>query len=193
MYDGFKYCSVTLRPTILFYGMVRDCVCVLFQFRFDETALPQKSGIFQQTVERTTVGRGLQTCVKKTLWHKKTSGNITISTSRQTFCFLRTFSKVSTRHVKRTRTELFAHSITTEPQFAYVASVELDLITDLDIYFMIESGIRGGVSQRYARVNAPTLPNYCPYCHWWLCCQFAVDCYKIKRAVYFLFDTQSRT
>ena len=124
---------------------------------------------------------------------KKTSGNITISTSRQTFCFLRTFSKVSTRHVKRTRTELFAHSITTEPQFAYVASVELDLITDLDIYFMIESGIRGGVSQRYARVNAPTLPNYCPYCHWWLCCQFAVDCYKIKRAVYFLFDTQSRT
>ena len=41
--------------------------------------------------------------------------------------------------------------------------VELDLITDPDMFLMIESGIRGGlsyVSRRFAEANHPTLPNY---------------------------------
>ena len=43
--------------------------------------------------------------------------------------------------------------------------VELDLITDPDMFLIIESGIRGGlsyVSRRFAEANHPTLPNYRP-------------------------------
>jgi len=46
-----------------------------------------------------------------------------------------------------------------------MTQVELDLITDLDMFLMIESGIRGGlsyVSQRFAEANHPTLPNHRP-------------------------------
>jgi len=46
-----------------------------------------------------------------------------------------------------------------------ITDVELDLITDPDMYLMFESGIRGGVSyvsQRHARANYPTLPDYRP-------------------------------
>ena len=41
--------------------------------------------------------------------------------------------------------------------------VELDLITDPDMFLMIESGIRGGrsyLNRRFAEANHPTLPNY---------------------------------
>jgi len=44
-----------------------------------------------------------------------------------------------------------------------MTQVELDLITDPDMFLMIESGIRGGlsyVSRRFAKANHPTLPNY---------------------------------
>jgi len=44
-----------------------------------------------------------------------------------------------------------------------ITDVQLDLICDPDMYLMIESGIRGGLSyvaQRYARANEATLPDY---------------------------------
>jgi len=44
-----------------------------------------------------------------------------------------------------------------------ITDVELDSITHSDMYLMFESGIRGGlsyVSQRHARANYPTLPDY---------------------------------
>jgi len=44
-----------------------------------------------------------------------------------------------------------------------MTQVELDLITDPDMFLMIESGIRGGLSYviwRFAEANHPTLPNY---------------------------------
>ena len=56
-----------------------------------------------------------------------------------------------------------------------MTDVELDLITDADQFFMIESGIRGGlsyVSHRYAEANHPSLPYYLPeepisdLCYW---------------------------
>jgi len=46
-----------------------------------------------------------------------------------------------------------------------VTDVELELITDPNIYLMIESGIRGGlcyVSQRHAKANFPGMPDYRP-------------------------------
>ena len=44
-----------------------------------------------------------------------------------------------------------------------VTGVELELISDSNIYLMIESAIRGGlsyVSQRYAKANFPDMPDY---------------------------------
>ena len=44
-----------------------------------------------------------------------------------------------------------------------VTGVELELISDSNIYLMIESAIRGGlsyVSQRYAIANFPDMPDY---------------------------------
>jgi len=44
-----------------------------------------------------------------------------------------------------------------------MTQVELDLITDPDLFLMIESGIKGGlsyVSRRFAEANHPTLLNY---------------------------------
>ena len=46
-----------------------------------------------------------------------------------------------------------------------VTDVQLELITDPNIYLMIESGIRGGlsyVSQRHAKANFPGMPDYRP-------------------------------
>jgi len=47
-----------------------------------------------------------------------------------------------------------------------MTQVELDLITDSDMFLMIESGIREGglsyVSRRFAEANHPILPNYRP-------------------------------
>jgi len=46
-----------------------------------------------------------------------------------------------------------------------MTQVELDLITDPDMFLIIESGIRGDlsyVSRRFAKANHPTLPNYRP-------------------------------
>ena len=46
-----------------------------------------------------------------------------------------------------------------------VTGVELGLITDPNIYLMIESGIRGSLSyvaQRHAAANFPEMANYCP-------------------------------
>jgi len=46
-----------------------------------------------------------------------------------------------------------------------VTDVELELITDPNIYLMIESGIRGGLSyvlQRHAKANFPAMPDYRP-------------------------------
>jgi len=46
-----------------------------------------------------------------------------------------------------------------------MTQVKVDLITDPDMFLMIESGIRGGlsyVSRRFAEANHPTLPNYRP-------------------------------
>jgi len=46
-----------------------------------------------------------------------------------------------------------------------MTQVELGLITDPDMFLMIESGIRGGLSyasRRFAEANHPTLPNYRP-------------------------------
>jgi len=47
-----------------------------------------------------------------------------------------------------------------------MTGAELELMCDPDIYLMVESGIRGGiscVSQRYARANDPTLSNHDPH------------------------------
>ena len=44
-----------------------------------------------------------------------------------------------------------------------MTDVELGLLTDIDQYFFIEEGIRGGVaitSHRYVRANAPGMENY---------------------------------
>ena len=44
-----------------------------------------------------------------------------------------------------------------------MTAVELGLITDLNIFNMIEGGIRGGlsfVSHRHAKANNPSLPDY---------------------------------
>jgi len=65
-----------------------------------------------------------------------------------------------------------------------ITDVELDLITDPDMYLMFESGIRGGlsyVSQRHARANYPTLPDYRPdeptsYLAYWDCNSLYVTC-----------------
>jgi len=46
-----------------------------------------------------------------------------------------------------------------------ITDVELDFITDPDMYLMFESGYRGGLSyvcQRHARANYPALPDYRP-------------------------------
>ena len=46
-----------------------------------------------------------------------------------------------------------------------VTDVELEVITDPNIYLMIESGIRGGLSylsQRHAKANFPGMPDYRP-------------------------------
>jgi len=46
-----------------------------------------------------------------------------------------------------------------------VTGVELELISDPNIYLMIESGIRGGLSyvaQRHAAANFPEMPDYRP-------------------------------
>jgi len=58
-----------------------------------------------------------------------------------------------------------------------ITDVELDLITDPDMYLIFESGISGGLSyvcQRHARANYPTLPDYRPdeptsYLAYWDC------------------------
>jgi len=45
-----------------------------------------------------------------------------------------------------------------------VTDVELELITDPDIYLMIESAVRGGLSyvaQRYTLANCPAMSDYC--------------------------------
>ena len=43
--------------------------------------------------------------------------------------------------------------------------VELDLVTDIDMYQMVEKGIRGGISQishRYATTNHPSMASFNP-------------------------------
>jgi len=65
-----------------------------------------------------------------------------------------------------------------------ITDVELDLITDPDMYLMFESGIRGGFSnvfQRHARANYPTLPDYRPdeptsYLAYWDCNSLYATC-----------------
>ena len=66
--------------------------------------------------------------------------------------------------------ELDAAHYLSGPQLAYDAlfkltRVELDLLTDVDVYKMIEKGIRGGyagVIQRFARANNPYMSKYDP-------------------------------
>ena len=46
-----------------------------------------------------------------------------------------------------------------------ITGVELELISDLNIYVMLEAGIRGGLSyvaQRHAKANFPEMPDYRP-------------------------------
>ena len=46
-----------------------------------------------------------------------------------------------------------------------MTGVELDLITDADLYLLLESNIRGGLSyvvERYAKANDPSLPDFDP-------------------------------
>lgn len=51
------------------------------------------------------------------------------------------------------------------------SGVELELITDIDMYLMVEKGIRGGVSmisQRYAEANDPRMGDRYDFIS--LCC-----------------------
>ena len=46
-----------------------------------------------------------------------------------------------------------------------MSKITLDLITDVDIYNMVDTSIRGGVSMistRHAKANNPSLPSYDP-------------------------------
>jgi len=62
-----------------------------------------------------------------------------------------------------------------------ITAVQMELITDPDIYLMIESDIRGGlsyVSQRHSRAQAPLLPGHRPqettfYLAYWDCNSYA--------------------
>ena len=58
----------------------------------------------------------------------------------------------------------------TSPGLSWLAclkmtGVELELLTDPDMYLFIEEGLRGGISmitQRHAKANNPYLPDYDP-------------------------------
>jgi len=72
-----------------------------------------------------------------------------------------------------------------------ITDVELDLITDPDMYLMFESGIRGGLSyvcQRHARANYPALTAYRPdeptsYLAYWDCNSLYATCQRYSLPV----------
>ena len=65
-----------------------------------------------------------------------------------------------------------------------ITEIDLDLITDADMYLMIESGIRGGlsyVSQRHAKANIPGMSDYrklepTSYLAYWDCNSLYATC-----------------
>jgi len=85
-----------------------------------------------------------------------------------------------------------------------ITDVELDLITDPDLYRMFESGIRGGLSyvcQRHARANFSALPDYRPdvptsYLAYWDCNSLYATCQMYSLPVgnfRFLSDDEMRS
>ena len=138
--------------------------------RFDETSLPPKSAFYSNMTETELSDRDYEHAQR--VWQ-----HFDMKTFKQYHDFYLTLDVLLLSDVFQAfrETMIVSHGLdclyfpslpSLSLQLALkITGVSLQLITDPDIYLMIESGIRGGlsyVSQRYARANAPSLPDYRP-------------------------------
>ena len=136
--------------------------------KFEETALPAKSAFYNRLSEEEVSDEEYERAQKIWLHFSMTS-------LKQYHDFYLTLDVLLLADVfeKFRRTMMDSHGLDclhfpslpsmTLQMALKVTGVELELISDSNIYLMIESAIRGGlsyVSQRYAKANFPDMPDY---------------------------------
>ena len=138
--------------------------------KFDETALPPKSAFYNRLIDDDITDEEYERAQK--IWEQ-----LSMRSLRDWHDFYLTLDVLLLTDVvqKFRLTMLNAHGLdclhfpslpSMTLQLALkITNVELELISDPNVYLMIESGIRGGLSyvaQRHAMANFPDMPDYRP-------------------------------
>jgi len=168
--------------------------------KFNETSLPPKSAFYNRLTDEDILDDEYETAQK--IW-----SHFSMTSLRQYHDFYLTLDVLLLADVFETfrRTMLKYHDLDclhfpSLPSMTWqmalkVTGVELELVSDSNIYLMIESAIHGGlsfVSQRHATANFPACPTIARTCLLRFCCIWiVVRCIALAKLIAYPWETSN--
>lgn len=136
--------------------------------KYEETQLPDRSNFFNKLTSESITNEDYNHALK--VWEKFGIKNLGEYTELYLKCdvlllcdIFEKFRSMSLNHYGLDPCHYVSSPSLSWDAMLLLTNIELDLISDIQIYQMIENGIRGGLAQcslRYAKANNKYLPNY---------------------------------